>query len=387
MKSSLRILLAPDSFKGSLRAHEVCNYLKKGLEAWGSDFIITELPLADGGEGTVDALVRATGGAYCSVQVHDPLMRPVTATYGLINNGEIAVIEMAEASGLELLSASELNPLITTTFGTGELIADALNRGCRRFIIGIGGSATNDGGTGMLEALGVRLEYRGGGQQISKGGGVLSHLSHVDISTLDSRLHESHFQIACDVTNPLTGPEGATRIFASQKGARQEDLNTLEEGLHHWGQMLEQVTGKVIANKPGAGAAGGLGAGLLALPHSELRSGFDIVQQAADLKKHLLDADIVITGEGRVDGQTAYGKVVSEIGRMAARHEKPVICVAGTLESESRVLLNRGISMMLSIVNKPMSLQEAIASTPQLLEETALNIGGLLRHFNNELSR
>ncbi len=379
MKSDAHILLAPDSFKGSLRANEVCTHLKKGILDSGYTGQITALPLADGGEGTVEAMVESMNGRYCTATVHDPLMRAIDATYGLINEDQVAIIEMAAASGLELISTKDQNPMITTTYGTGELILDALDKGCRRFIIGIGGSATNDGGAGMLEALGAHFfRQSSSGQHSVKGGGALIHLAGIDIRALDSRLQESHFQIACDVTNPLLGDQGATQVYATQKGAQSAQLSKLEAGLQHWGQLLEKETGRSIIQVAGSGAAGGLGAGFLALPHTELKSGFEIIQEMVCLEHHILQADIVITGEGKVDGQTVFGKVVSGVGRMGQKHRKPVICLAGTIGEGSEQLLDHGVTALFSIVNRPMTLTEAIERTPRLLRESARNLVGLI---------
>lgn len=379
MNSDFHILLAPDSFKGSCRATGICSYLKKGILDSGFTGSITMLPLADGGEGTVDAMVESMDGDYCLPTVHDPLMRLVDATYGLFQKDEIAIIEMAAASGLELIREDEQNPMITTTYGVGELILDALDKGCRRFIIGIGGSATNDGGAGMLEALGARLIPNPSVEHtISKGGGSLIHMSAVDLSNLDSRLYDSHFQIACDVTNPLLGDHGATYVYATQKGAKPDQLPILEASMRHWGQLLERAVGHSIIEVPGSGAAGGLGAGFLALPHVELKSGFEIIQKMVRLEDHIQAADLVITGEGKVDKQTIYGKVVSGVGKLGEKHGVPVICIAGTLGEGSSQLLDHGITGLFSIVNRPMPLDEAIESTPQLLRESGRNLVGLL---------
>lgn len=378
MKSELRVLLAPDSFKGSLRASKVCKYLREGILEWNHRVKVTELPLADGGEGTVEAMVEATGGRYCTISVHNPLMQSVKATYGLIHHDQVAVIEMAAASGLELIDENERDPMITTTYGTGELILDALDKGCRRFIIGIGGSATNDGGAGMLEAMGLQFHTNQSSKQLSKGGGGLSNVSSIDFSLMDKRLEESHFQIACDVTNPLLGEHGATYVYGSQKGAQPEDLPRLESGLRNWGTLLEEKTGRSIMDVPGSGAAGGLGAGFLALPHANLEEGIKIIQETLDLETHIKETDLIITGEGKVDGQTAYGKVVSGVGKLAQKHHKPVVCLAGTVGEGSENLLDQGITAIFSIVNGPMSLEEAIKATPVLLTESAKNVMGLL---------
>jgi len=377
MNEEYSILLAPDSFKGSLRSVDVCRYLRKGLEQSGFPFVVHELPLSDGGEGLVYSLVNALGGEYCTTQVHDPLSRPIIARYGLIDNGYTAIIEMAAASGLELLAPSEYDPLVTTTRGTGEMILDALDRGCRKLIIGIGGSATNDGGAGMLQALGVRMLDQEGAIVREIGGGSLSGIHTLDFQKIDPRLRHSEILVACDVTNPLTGRRGATLTYGKQKGASPADLEVLEEGMLHWGRLLEAVSGRAIIKIPGSGAAGGLGAGFLLFPQVVLRSGFDIIREATRLESLIDQADLVITGEGKVDEQTLYGKVVSGVGSIAKKYGKPVICVAGTLGPQNQILLEQGISAMFSIVNQPMTLDDAISQTPQLLQETGKNIGSL----------
>lgn len=384
MSKDIHILLAPDSFKGSLRAPQICTHLKDGILESGFTASLTNLPLADGGEGTVEAVIESMDGSYCNAIVHDPFMRPIEASYGMIEESRTAVIEMAAASGLELIGTDEANPMIATTYGTGELILDALDRGCRQFIIGIGGSATNDGGAGMLEALGATFVPDPTHTQRSiKGGGNLIHLTSVDLTTLDDRLQDAHFQIACDVTNPLLGTQGATQIYATQKGAHPEQLSLLEASLEHWGQLLEKAAEQSIIEIPGSGAAGGLGAGFLAFPSVELASGFELIKDLISLEGHIQKADLIITGEGKVDRQTIYGKVVSGVGKLAQKYNKPVICLAGTLGPGNDQLYPHGITALFSIVNRPMTLDEAMELTPELLRQSGRNLMGLFHAFYN----
>lgn len=360
----MRILITPDSFKGSLSAQEVCAHLKSGMELADPALEVKSVPLADGGEGTVEAILHTLGGEWMEAEVHDPLLRPVIARYGIIPDQKMAVIEMAAASGLELLTDEERNPLAASTFGTGELILHALDQGCRSIIIGIGGSATNDGGVGMLQALGAKITYHP--DRIYHG--PLAGISSLDLSQMEPRLNEVKVEIASDVTNPLTGEKGATHVFGEQKGATLEMRSVLEENMIRYGALLEEAVQKPIVNVPGAGAAGGLGAGLLAFPQSRIRSGFDIVAEAVHLEEFVNEADWIITGEGKVDEQTLYGKVPYGVARIAKTYHKPVICVAGTVGKGAVTLLDHGISAVFSILQKPSSLEEAMQEAPYLLQ-------------------
>jgi len=361
----LRLLIAPDSFKGSLTAHQVCLHLRSGMEKVNVPLQIVSVPLADGGEGTVDAILHALDGEWIETEVRDPLNRPVKARYGIVPEQGLAIIEMAAASGLELLKENERNPLVASTFGTGELILHGLEHGCRKFIIGIGGSATNDGGIGMLKALGAEFQYVGSSE---KRADHFTELVSIDLKTLDPRLKDVEFEIACDVTNPLTGVNGATHVFGRQKGATSEMIQNLEKGMIEYGGLLEAAAGRSIVEVPGAGAAGGLGAGLLALPSVKLRSGFEIVSDVIQLDSEIKQADLVITGEGKVDAQTLFGKVPFGVAGLAAKYKVPVVCVAGTVGSDADVLLNHGIHAVFSILQKPVSLEEAKRNAPVLLE-------------------
>ncbi len=366
----MNILIAPDSFKESLSATEVCQFIESGIKKTLFNTNITSIPLSDGGEGFVQSIIDATNGCLIKVKAHDPLMRSIDAEYGILGDKETAIIEMSKVSGLELLSSKEKNPWITTTYGTGELIRDALNKDCKKLIIGIGGSATNDGGAGMIEALGGKL-LTPNGKQINKGGGGLQQLATIDLSDLDNRLSECQVIIACDVTNPLLGKNGASFVFARQKGANSEMIKLLEENLSHYANIIQQEIGKDISDVPGTGAAGGLGAGLMAFLNAELKPGFDIIRDILNLDNYIKQADLIFTAEGKVDFQTQFGKTPFGVAQVAKKFDKPVICLAGSIGEGAEVLYNKGISSIFSIINKPMLLDEAIANASLLLEETA----------------
>ncbi len=370
MKNNFNILIAPDSFKESLTAIQVCDAIEKGIRNTGKKFNIQKVPMADGGEGTLQSLVDAKNGTIVQCISHDPLMRPIKTKYGVLDGGKTAVIEMAQTSGLELLTIRERNPLCTTTYGTGELIKNALDQGCENIIIGIGGSATNDGGAGMLDALGVQF-LNNKGNTIPKGGGGLSELYTINTETLDPRLHSCNISVACDVTNPLLGEKGATRVFGKQKGASDEMLVELENNLHKYSGLLENSFGKKVATIPGSGAAGGLGAGLLALPNCQLRSGFEIVKELVELEQKVDWANLIFTGEGKTDAQTQFGKVPYGIAQIAKKRKIPVVCLSGTHGPDTEILNKEGITAIFSILDGPMNLQEAMRNTPFLLQKTA----------------
>ena len=366
----MNILIAPDSFKESLSATEVCRFIEFGIKKALFNTNITSVPLSDGGEGFVQSIIDATNGCLIKVKAHDPLMRSIDTGYGILGDNETAIIEMTKISGLELLSLKERDPWITTTYGTGELIRDALNKDCKKLIIGIGGSATNDGGAGMIEALGGKL-LTTNGKQIDKGGGALQQLATIDLTNLDKRLSACQVLVACDVTNPLLGKNGASFVFARQKGANSEMIKLLEENVSHYANIIQQETGKDISDVPGAGAAGGIGAGLMAFLDAELKPGFDIIKNILNLDEYIKQADLVFTAEGKVDFQTQFGKTPFGVAQVAKKYNKPVICLTGSIGEGAEVLYNKGVSSIFSIINKPMSLDEAIANTSLLLEETA----------------
>ena len=366
----MKIVIAPDSFKGSLTALQVSDAVEQGLKRIFPDAQIEKVPMADGGEGTVQSLVDATGGQLLTESVTDPLGGKVEANYGILGDGVTAVIEMAAASGLPLVPIDKRNPMLTTTYGTGELIKAALLRGCRKFIIGIGGSATTDGGAGVAQALGVKL-LDDSGKDIAFGGIGLSNLAKIDMSAIDERIAETETVVACDVDNPLTGPRGAARVYGPQKGATSEQVKLLDKYLGHFADIVKRDLGKDVKETPGAGAAGGLGAGLMAFLNAELKLGIDIVIEASELRKRMEGADLVITGEGQLDEQTAYGKTPTGVSKVAEEMGIPVLAIAGGIKPGAETSYNEGIDAMMSIAPGPISLEEAIARSSELVADTA----------------
>jgi glycerate kinase len=362
----MRILVAPDSFKGSLTAMEVAKNIKKGINSYDSKIDVELLPMADGGEGTVQSLVDATNGEIIEKEVNGPLGNKVKAFYGLLGDQKTAVIEMAAASGLPLVPEGKKNPLKTTTYGTGELIASALDAGAQKIIIGIGGSATNDAGVGMAQALGAEI-LDAEGQQIDFGGGNLDKIEKINLDKLDSRLQDVEVVVACDVDNPLYGKDGAAYVYAPQKGADPEMVKILDQNLRHFNQIAIKELNKDINKIPGAGAAGGLGAGLVAFLDAELKAGVDIVLDIIDFESYLKDVDLVITGEGMLDGQSIYGKTPVGVSRSAAKKDIPVIAIAGTLGEGVEKILDYGINSYFSIIDRPAELKEIIEKSPELL--------------------
>ncbi|MCD6507748.1 glycerate kinase [Candidatus Poribacteria bacterium] len=373
----MRIVIAPDSFKGSLTALEAANAIEEGLKRVFPKAEIVKVPMADGGEGTVQSLVDATGGRIVKKVVTGPLGDKVEAQFGILGDGRTAVIEMASASGLPLVPPDKRNPMVTTTYGTGELIKAALDMGCRRFIIGIGGSATNDGGGGMAQALGVKLLDKDG-NDIPFGGGGLLKLDRIDISTLDPRIAESEIVVACDVDNPLTGPRGAARVYSPQKGATPEMVEILDKALERFAEAVKRDLGRDIKDVPGAGAAGGLGAGLMAFLNAKLQLGVDIVIEATGLEEKVKGADLVITGEGGIDSQTVYGKTPIGVAKVAKKFGIPVLAVAGGISDDASVVYEHGIDGLMSIIPRPITLDEAMAQGPKLLSDAAERIARLL---------
>lgn len=371
-------VLAPDSFKESMTAKEVCIAMEKGLRKVYPAANYVHVPMADGGEGTVQSLVDATGGQIRYIEVTGPLGEPVTAAYGLLGDGTTAAIEMASASGIHLVNKDNKNPLKTTTYGTGELIRECLNQGIRKIIIGIGGSATNDGGTGMAEALGAKfLDAKG--NTLPRGGGSLGELASVDISSLDDRLQQVQLIVACDVTNPLCGEHGASQVFGPQKGATPEIVQQLDANLAHYADIVKQQLGKDVRDLPGAGAAGGLGAGLLIFTQAALQKGIEIVIEYTGLKQKLATADIVLTGEGGIDFQTKFGKTPYGVAQAAKQSGKKVIAVAGYIGEGIDTLYKEGIDAVFGIVPGASELGKLLAEGPQNVERTCENIARVLQ--------
>ncbi|MZQ81016.1 glycerate kinase [Paenibacillus sp. 5J-6] len=369
----MKIIIAPDSFKGSMSAAAAALAIDKGFRRYMPNVQTVLIPVADGGEGTIDCLIEGIGGVYNSAIVTGPLGNLIEANYGAIKSGSVAVIEMACASGICLLSEDQRNPLLTTTYGTGELISKALDAGYREFILAIGGSATLDGGAGMLQALGMRL-LDGDGEDVSWGGGALDKIVTIDNRGWDPRIAESRFLIASDVQNPLIGPEGAVHVFGPQKGATPVMMNQLERNMTHWADLIEAHTGMHLHDKPGAGAAGGLGGSFLAFFPAKLQRGIDVVIEYSSLRQHLIDADLVITGEGRIDNQTVSGKTPMGIAQEAHKFNVPTIAFAGSVGKGIELLYDVGIHSVHSIMNGPMPLEEAMKQAPELLEQASEQI-------------
>lgn len=374
----MKIVVAPDSFKESLTALEVAENIKAGILRVYKDAEIVCVPMADGGEGTVQSLVDATGGRILKLRVKGPLLQEVEAFYGILGDGKTAVIEMAAASGLSLVPPGLRNPMKTTSFGTGELIKNALDMGCSEIIIGIGGSATNDGGFGMLKALGVKFLDRNG-QDIGYGGAALNRLETIDVSGMDARIKQCKIIAACDVNNPLCGPRGATYVFGPQKGATGEMLEILDKGLANFAEKIKAILGIDVMSCPGAGAAGGMGAGLMAFLGAELKKGIDIVIETSGLDDKVKDADLVITGEGMIDYQTQFGKTPFGVARTAKKYGVPVIAIVGSIGRDAHVLYDKGIDSIFSIMDKPMELEDAIRNAAMLMQDAAERVMRLYR--------
>ena len=377
MKKDLVIVLAPDSFKESMTAKEVCEAMERGIRKANSQIRCIHVPMADGGEGTMQSLVDATGGRVYSKEVVGPLGNNVVAEYGILGNGEIGVIEMASASGIHLVDSEKRNPLITTTFGTGQLIKACLDKGVKKLLIGIGGSATNDGGAGFIQALGGRLLDENG-DDLSYGGGALAKLHTIDLSNLDERLKYVSVEVACDVNNPLCGKEGASYVFGPQKGATREMIEILDQNLSHYAEVIKEQLGKDVISKAGAGAAGGLGAGLMAFLDVKLKSGIEMVIEYANLEEKVRYADMVWTGEGSIDFQTQYGKTPLGVAMIAKKYNKPVIALAGRVGNDIDVLYDKGIDAIFGIMRGVTSIEEALVKGPENVEKTSENIIRLL---------
>jgi len=374
----VRIVIAPDSFKGSLSAVAVAKAMEAGVLSVFPAAEVKKVPIADGGEGTVEALVLATGGCVIPEKVTGPLGEPVEAHWGLLGDGETAVIEMAAASGLTLVPKERRNPRVTTTYGTGQLVKAALDRGIRKLIIGIGGSATNDGGTGLARALGVRF-LDAGGRDLAEGGAALAGLASIDMTGLDPRLKDTQIMVACDVDNPLCGPRGATAVYGPQKGATLDMLVELDEALAKYAAVAKAATGKDVASAPGAGAAGGLGAGLMFFTAASLRPGVEIVLEATGFAALVRDATLVITGEGNTDFQTAHGKAPVGVAKVAKRFGVPAVCLSGGLGKGCDAVLEQGIDGLMSVVPQPMALEECMCSAAELIEAATARLCRLLK--------
>ncbi|EGT4878848.1 glycerate kinase [Clostridioides difficile] len=375
----MKILISIDSLKGSLSSIEAGNAIKKGILKVKEDAQVKILPLADGGEGTVDALVQGMNGKKETIEVTGPIAKKVDATYGLLKNTSTAIIEIAQASGLTLVPTELRNPLYTTTYGVGEIIKEAINKGYRNFIVGIGGSATNDAGIGMLQALGFEF-YDKNNKLVGLGGKVLNEIRHIKIENRLKELDECKFKIACDVNNPLFGKNGAAYIYGSQKGATSEIIEELDNGLRNFSKVVKNYLSKDVANVEGAGAAGGLGFAFLAFLNSKLESGIKIILEEIKLEEELKDADFVITGEGRLDNQTAMGKAPIGVAKLAKKYGVKVIGLAGATTVDAVKCNEEGIDAYFSIVNRAMTIEEAMdkATASENMTATTTQIFNLI---------
>ncbi|MEO1784111.1 glycerate kinase [Thermodesulfobium sp. 4217-1] len=378
-----KILIAPDSYKGCLSALEVSNAIESAFLEFYPEINIVKVPIADGGEGTVDALVTATGGKLMFSEVLDPLGEKIVAKWGILGDGSTAVIEMASASGLPLVPKEKRNPYITSTFGTGQLIMAALDANCKKIVIGIGGSATNDAGSGMAKALGAKF-LDGSGKELCDGGYALQKLEGIDISKIDRRIKNTEILVACDVDNPLCGPRGASAVYGPQKGATPEMILELDKALLKFSDIAQRVTGKDVKNTAGAGAAGGLGAGLMFFTEASLMPGVELVLEVTDFNNLVKDADLVITGEGNTDFQTVFGKAPVGVAKAAKKYNIPVVCISGGLGDGYESVFDKGIDAIVSISSGPVSLDECmlngaimlISATKRLIR--TLNVGMLV---------
>ncbi|MDR0439766.1 MAG: glycerate kinase [Candidatus Accumulibacter sp.] len=366
----MRIVVAPDSYKGSVSALGVAQAMERGIRHVFPDADVRKIPIADGGEGTVEALIAATNGTLRRMEATGPLGERVAAYWGILGDGETAIVEMAAASGLPLVPEARRDARIATTRGTGELMRAALDAGLRKIIIGIGGSATNDGGAGMARALGARFLDEDG-QELPDGGAALARLARIDLAGLDPRLQDCRITVACDVDNPLCGPRGASAVFGPQKGATPEIVAELDAALSHFSSIAQEATGRAVAELPGAGAAGGLGAGLMFFSPAQLKPGVEIVLDAVDFAGAVEGAAFVLTGEGRTDFQTAFGKAPVGVAKVAKRFGVPVFCLSGGLGDGVSDVLAQGIDAVMSICDRPLTLEACMKTGDALIESAA----------------
>ncbi len=374
----MKICIAMDSFKESMTAIKACSAVEKGINEIDKNIESIKVPMADGGEGTVEALVDGTDGRRIYETVTGPLFNEVKGSYGILGDGETAIIEMAEVSGLTLVDIKDRNPMLTTTYGTGQLILSAMDQGVKNIILAIGGSATNDGGVGMANALGVKFLDKNK-EQIKPCGGQLDKIDSIDMDGLDKRIKDIKITIACDVDNPFTGKYGASEIFGRQKGATDEDVKKLDNNLKHLAKKIKEYLNKDIENIKGAGAAGGLGGGCLAFINGELKPGVDIVIKITDLENKIKNSNIVITGEGQTDGQTIHGKTAFGVAKVAKKYNKKVICISGSLGDGYEEMFNHNIDIMFPIIKKLDTLDNLLLSGEDNLTKTTKEIIKLLK--------
>ncbi|MFY0520309.1 glycerate kinase [Lysinibacillus sp. UGB7] len=373
----MKVIISPDSYKGTLSAIDVANAMQEGIKDVNQSIETVILPVADGGEGTLASLIASTGGRYITENVLDPLGRMIEAQYGVLGDKETCVIEMAQASGIMLLQDSEKNPEIATTYGTGQLIKAALDEGFRKYIIGIGGSATNDAGIGMLKVLGLQLKKEDG-TPIAEGVSALLDLKSIDASRLDSRLADANFIIACDVDNPLIGEYGATAIFGPQKGVNKQQIAFYDSCLKHFADIVEKQYQIRLHDYKGAGAAGGLGGALIAFLHGTFHAGIDIVIDAVQLKRHLVDAQFVITGEGKSDRQTLHGKAPLGVANVVKATDVQSVLLSGAIDENDKLALLEHFAIVESLVDENITLQQAMQKPYHFIRLKTKKIFGLL---------
>ena len=369
----MKIVIAPQAFKGSISAMNAAKAINEGVKSVLPDATTILIPIADGGDGTLETLIEVMGGDAITEKVTGPLGSKVEADWGALSDEKTAIIEMASTSGLTLLKPNELDPYKATTYGLGEIILKALDKGYREFIVGIGGSATNDAGAGLAQALGIQL-LNSSGKEIERGGFNLKHLATIDMSGLDPRVSESKFNVACDVDNPMCGPEGASAVYGPQKGATKEMITVLDSALQHFSHVVHRDLNKEIKHMPGAGAAGGLGGGMTAFLNASLKKGIDIVLETLDFEKQIEGADLVITGEGQMDFQTVFSKAPIGAAQLSKSKNIPVLSLSGSLGKDYGLVHDHGIDAAFSILNRPMTLEEASANSNELITKATEEI-------------
>lgn len=381
----VKIVVAPDTFKGSISAMDICSAVEEGISRVIPEAHVIAIPLADGGEGTMENMVFSSNGTIKQQNVRGPLGQQVNAAYGVLGDGQTVVVEMAQASGLTLIAHNERDPFAATSYGTGELIKNALDEGYRKFVIGLGGSATNDGGTGMLKALGMKL-LKKDGTTLPEGGSHLHELAYYDDSGLDSRIKEASFTIASDVTNKLCGPQGASAVFGPQKGASPEMVQLLDQSLNHFAEIVLKQKGMDMREMEGGGAAGGMGAGLITFLQAEVKSGIEVIMEEIHFEAFIEDVDLIITGEGRLDTQTLSGKVISGVCKAAKKHNVPVIALCGGVEINSSELNELGLLSAFSIVPGPCSLEEAMKKAPHWIINQTESFMRIVCNYNGKIN-
>ncbi|MBP0724976.1 glycerate kinase [Bacillus sp. RG28] len=382
----MKVLIAPDSYKESLTAKEVADAIEAGWKVVLPQTECIKIPMADGGEGTVQSLVDATNGRLVYTKVTSPLGEPVKAFYGILGDQNTAIIEMSAASGLHQVPLTKRNPLITTTRGTGELILHAINQKVDKIMIGLGGSATNDAGAGMAKALGYQFLDRQGNEIIEGGAGLID-CHRIDDSKVDERIKTIQFEVACDVENPLIGVNGASIVYGPQKGATSDMVEKLECSLAHFAKIIEKDLGVSVANEKGAGAAGGMGAGALAFLNANLKKGFQLVSEAVSLEKYIKEVELVITGEGKIDGQSIYGKTPIGVASLAKKYQLPVLVIAGSIGKGYELVYKNGIDAVFPILPSISSVEEALLNGRQNIERTASEIAKIWKIANDKMGK